>query len=485
MNMNEFRIHCTYCKQDISKSVVIKCEECEDVTLCTQCFSTGKQIHSHKRTHDYQVLVSKKEPIYQKEWTYIEELKLLEGLDRVGFGNWEGIAKIIKTKTKNECKEHFEQVYLTSRTFPFPSQTGILPSTQELSKSNPRKRSRLQNNPIKEEMKKKTGLLNKTSKTNTGHKNKHKKKKTTKKKQQKESKTGNKNSKITFSELAGFMPKREDFEIYEDDDYETIVESFGFDDEKISWNIKYPVLEALNLRIEDREKKRQLVLKMGLENSVLKKKSKNLGSDFYLENPQIAKLKKKHKISALQNNNKYENDMELDLGSKSQSNSSSSRSEIENQINNLDYNNEENTENENENENRSCNLDNKNQLTIDNNNNNNNILEQMNGFMRCFKSKKQFKKFQKDFLKEFKIKSEINTLLALKQLEPEQKHENEIPQISTPRSKRFRTKRKKKLDVITTPRTRLLYNKDHNKPTTTRPTTRSVSKKKQRMLTHN
>ncbi|KAJ6243995.1 transcriptional adapter 2-alpha [Anaeramoeba flamelloides] len=483
--MNEFRICCTYCEQDISQGVIIKCEECENVTLCPKCFSTGKQTNSHKRTHDYQVFVSAKEPIYQKKWTYEEELTLLEGFDRVGFGNWEGIAKIIKTKTKDECKQHFEQVYLASRTYPFPSKTNILPSTQKLAKKNSRKRNRLQNNTHKEEMKKKFDRRNKKSKNNTGQKNKQTKKKKTKKKKQKERKSNNNKSKKTFSELAGFMPKREDFEIYEDDDYETIVESFGFDDNKISWNIKYPVLQALNLRVEDREKKRKLVLKMGLENSVLKKKrkSKNTGSDFYLESPQIAKLKKKHKIFQLQNNNKLENGMELDLGTKSQSNSGSSENEFEKQLNNIDHHKENNSESENGKENENFNniLGNKNLLSRDKNK----MLEQMDGFARCFKSKKKFNKFQKDFLKEFKIKSEINTLFAIKKLENQQRKENELPQISTPRSKRFGAKRKKKLDVITTPRTRFTYKRHHNKPTTPMPTTRSTSKKKQRILTHN
>jgi len=48
-----------------------------------------------------------------EDWSAEEELLLMEGLERKGFGNWQDIAEMIgPEKTKEEIEKHYDDVYL-------------------------------------------------------------------------------------------------------------------------------------------------------------------------------------------------------------------------------------------------------------------------------------------------------------------------------------------------------------------------------------
>ena len=48
------------------------------------------------------------------EWGAHEELLLLEGMQRHGFANWSKISEHVSSKTKDECKNHYSYVYLST-----------------------------------------------------------------------------------------------------------------------------------------------------------------------------------------------------------------------------------------------------------------------------------------------------------------------------------------------------------------------------------
>jgi transcriptional adapter 2-alpha len=48
------------------------------------------------------------------------ELLLIEGLMSHGLGNWSAAAEHVGTRTKEEVKTHYEQVYHDSDTWPLP-----------------------------------------------------------------------------------------------------------------------------------------------------------------------------------------------------------------------------------------------------------------------------------------------------------------------------------------------------------------------------
>lgn len=50
--------HCNYCNKDITGRMRIKCAVCSDFDLCIECFSVGAEVHPHKSSHPYRVMVS-------------------------------------------------------------------------------------------------------------------------------------------------------------------------------------------------------------------------------------------------------------------------------------------------------------------------------------------------------------------------------------------------------------------------------------------
>jgi transcriptional adapter 2-alpha len=70
---------CQYCKRDITQQCRIKCAECINVELCTDCFSVGVEFENHKNLHSYRISDCLDFPIFSNDWTVGEELLLLEG----------------------------------------------------------------------------------------------------------------------------------------------------------------------------------------------------------------------------------------------------------------------------------------------------------------------------------------------------------------------------------------------------------------------
>ncbi|XP_033112202.1 transcriptional adapter 2-beta-like isoform X2 [Anneissia japonica] len=104
------KFYCNYC-QDELRGVRVKCIECleADFDLCLQCFSAGAEIGTHLKTHDYEVLDNGALPLMYEDWSSREEMKLLEAIESYGFGNWEGIANNIGTKTAKQAMEHYTE----------------------------------------------------------------------------------------------------------------------------------------------------------------------------------------------------------------------------------------------------------------------------------------------------------------------------------------------------------------------------------------
>lgn len=52
------------------------------------------------------------QPIFTPDWGADEELLLISGLIQNGLGNWAEVAQHVGTRTKEECEQHYLQVYL-------------------------------------------------------------------------------------------------------------------------------------------------------------------------------------------------------------------------------------------------------------------------------------------------------------------------------------------------------------------------------------
>ncbi len=72
------------------------------------------------------------------DWGADEELLLISGLIINGLGNWAEVATHIGTRTKEECQQHYEEVYLGVGQEDEPN--GYIEGTEESSSISKRKR---------------------------------------------------------------------------------------------------------------------------------------------------------------------------------------------------------------------------------------------------------------------------------------------------------------------------------------------------------
>ncbi|KAJ3222191.1 Transcriptional adapter ada2 [Clydaea vesicula] len=117
------KYHCDNCEKDITSLVRIRCAECVEFDLCVECFSSGVEIKEHKNDHKYKVMDILDFPLFDPDWAADEELMLIEGLEMFGLGNWEQISDSMMTKTKEECAQHYKQIYIDSADWPLPDMT--------------------------------------------------------------------------------------------------------------------------------------------------------------------------------------------------------------------------------------------------------------------------------------------------------------------------------------------------------------------------
>lgn len=120
---------CEICLKILSPPY-IRCAECKLFEFCLECFAKGRESDLHLNCHDY-TIIKMDFPLFKKSnWNFKEEFPLLDGLVSCGYGNWEAIARKVKTKSARECKHHYNLYYIdknfgnlfnTNRSFNLPS----------------------------------------------------------------------------------------------------------------------------------------------------------------------------------------------------------------------------------------------------------------------------------------------------------------------------------------------------------------------------
>lgn len=118
--------HCNYCNKDITGKIRIKCFMCPDFDLCIECFSVGAEVTPHKSNHPYRVMDNLSFPLICPDWNADDEILLLEGIEMYGLGNWAEVAEHVGTKTKEQCINHYTDVYMNSPFFPLPDMSHVV-----------------------------------------------------------------------------------------------------------------------------------------------------------------------------------------------------------------------------------------------------------------------------------------------------------------------------------------------------------------------
>ncbi|KAF6003827.1 hypothetical protein F1559_002149 [Cyanidiococcus yangmingshanensis] len=116
------RYRCNYCSRDVSNCTRITCAACSDFDLCISCFSVGACLYPHELSHPYRVVEHVSRPVFSSDWSAEEEMRLLEGLEIYGPGNFHTVAEYVGTKSKIKCEQHYLEVYLDAEdTAPLPN----------------------------------------------------------------------------------------------------------------------------------------------------------------------------------------------------------------------------------------------------------------------------------------------------------------------------------------------------------------------------
>lgn len=118
--------HCNYCNKDITGRIRIKCAVCPDFDLCVECHSVGAELKPHKSNHPYRVMDILSFPLFCPDWSADEEILLLEGIEMYGIGNWAEVAEHVGTKSKEQCIEHYNAIYMNSSCFPLPDMSHVV-----------------------------------------------------------------------------------------------------------------------------------------------------------------------------------------------------------------------------------------------------------------------------------------------------------------------------------------------------------------------
>lgn len=271
--------HCDYCQKDLSTSLRIKCNECDDFDLCLECFSVGVEITPHKNTHAYRVVDSLSFPVYTIDWGADEETLLLEGVEHFGLGNWAQIGSHVG-RSAADCKEHYYKVYIDNDCFPQPKKVDELPiehirdMIEEKRRAGARRIAALKSGITYEDedpYQKAVKVEEKLEETDSG----------------KVDDAGPSNASVgtktlhspvntgqqqgaplalAESQQSGYHIKRNEFEIEYDHEAENLIAEmdFGEDDTEEQIKDKLRLIDIYNKRLDERERRKEFVLSRGL-----------------------------------------------------------------------------------------------------------------------------------------------------------------------------------------------------------------------------
>ena len=254
LNSKSNGVECFICQKDISKNLKFLCEECGNKIFCVKCMIEKK----HSPKHQFQVIDILNYSIFTDDWTVGEEYNLLQNLSTSGLNNWEDISNILG-RGQVECESHYYSFYYKEKENPMPKEEDIILDDQKKIKPNI-----LQNN--KDIAKNKSKEITKSNGNNFPEPIKEVKS---------NKKAGRyiglrKNLKPgeaeTAAEILGCRPKRHEFETEFLNDTEIEISHLEFDDndKEEDLKIKFDVLKDYNLRIKEREERKNFVFDKGL-----------------------------------------------------------------------------------------------------------------------------------------------------------------------------------------------------------------------------
>ncbi|XP_057542670.1 transcriptional adapter ADA2-like [Amaranthus tricolor] len=278
--------HCNYCNKDISGKIRIKCAMCPDFDLCIECFSVGAEVNPHKSNHAYRVMDNLSFPLICPDWNADEEILLLEGIEMYGLGNWAEVAEHVGTKSKSECIDHYNTIYMNSPCFPLPDLSHVVGKNREELLAMAKEQSDLKKDTMKEEStfsdkvkieepqkdasvdessqavdKPTNGIIIKDGSESITIEDSHPDRSVGEKKPRTSADEG-----PPITDLCGYNPKRQEFETEYDNDAEQLLADMEFKetDTEAERELKLRVLRIYSRRLDERKRRKDFVLERNL-----------------------------------------------------------------------------------------------------------------------------------------------------------------------------------------------------------------------------
>eukprot|EP00917_Polyrhabdina_sp_WS-2016_P005109 GHVP01011623.1.p1 GENE.GHVP01011623.1~~GHVP01011623.1.p1 ORF type:complete len:559 (+),score=130.14 GHVP01011623.1:75-1679(+) len=274
------RYHCDPCGKDISTAIRVRCATCLDFDLCVDCFTSGNESKDHKKDHPYIPVGRHAFPLFNKSWTADEELALLEGVSRVGLGNWNEVADTVNAhsagppKKREIIEAHFYQYYfnpdvceanirlLKQKAVEGSIDLASFEGTESLLEHpdlKPKPESELE--PLGPDFNLKEESTEQGSKKDQSALT-----------QKKESSHGVASSQrqqaipSSASSVVGHMPLRGDFDVEYDNDAELVLADMEFHDNETPYEfeLKLQIIEIFNSRLDERILRKRTILEKGL-----------------------------------------------------------------------------------------------------------------------------------------------------------------------------------------------------------------------------
>ncbi len=239
------KINCSFCAREISRSIKIICAECEDCQYCLDCLVQGRGKDGQDHQHDYHVADKLSFNLITKDWTAFEELNLLSNIEKYGLDNWIDIHENMGNKSKYQCEAHYYKFY-------YKSPTDFLPSACS--------KAKLEENSLAEENQTKICLQNagKVPEFTTGKDNKNNRSRSLVKNRNRKDQTSIKSA----SEVLGYWPKREEFDVEYSNDAELEIAELEFleEDTPEEYRLKMDILNVYNAQLDERQLRKKFVI---------------------------------------------------------------------------------------------------------------------------------------------------------------------------------------------------------------------------------
>ncbi|KAJ0233013.1 Transcriptional adapter ADA2b [Hirschfeldia incana] len=251
------KYNCDYCQKDITGKIRIKCAVCPDFDLCVECMSVGADITPHKCYHAYRLMGNLTFPLICPDWSADDEMLLLEGLEIYGMGNWAEVAEHVGTKSKQQCLDHYRNIYLNSPFFPLPDMSHVAgKSKKELQAM---AKGPVQDKKVEQNMKEEYPFSPPKVKVEDTQKESHADRSFGGKKP---ATPGN----SSLVELSSYNHKREEFDPEYDNDAEQLLAEMEFkqNDTPEEKKLKLRVLRIFSKRLDERKRRKEFILERNL-----------------------------------------------------------------------------------------------------------------------------------------------------------------------------------------------------------------------------